>query len=240
VLASHALTGEVSRSGVHALNIVLFAGTPLLVAEFDSSLSGSGVIWYARDSGTEVVLGVSAVCLGFLGFGVDSSNQNLAEYIGAIIAMAGQVMLGYSGRSLALRGDSVAALTWAISERPRGEIVTNASIVWTLLCVATNIDVREITHIPGDENERCDRLSRRGAAPVMSVREDAREMGIDGGVVLEVNGDVKIMGLLRLCDPRGKLESDADFIAFWTDVRDVVNIFVDHHAPHIPATSGIP
>jgi hypothetical protein len=102
------------------------------------------VIWYDRDSGTEVVLGVSAVCLGFLGFGVDSSNQNLAEYIGAIIAVSGQVMLGYSGRSLALRGDSVTALTWAISERPRGKIVTNASIVWTLLCVATNIDVREL------------------------------------------------------------------------------------------------
>jgi hypothetical protein len=77
----------------------------------------------------------------------------------------------------------------------------------------TSTTVREITHIPGDENERCDRLSRRGTAPDMSVREDAREMGIDGGVVIEVNGDVKIMGLLRLCDPRRKLESDVDFIA---------------------------
>jgi hypothetical protein len=48
----------------------------------------------------------------------------------------------------------------------------------------------------------------------MSVREDAREMGIDGGAVIEVNGDVKIMELLRLCDPRRKLESDVDFIAF--------------------------
>jgi hypothetical protein len=207
---------------------------PVLVAEFDSSLSGSGVIWYARDSGTEVVLGVSAVCLGFLGFGVDSSNQNLAEYIGAIIAVAGQVILGHSGRSLALRGDSVTALTWAISERPRGKIVTNASIVWTLLCVATNIDVREITHIPGDENEKCDRLSRRGSTPGMSVREEASELGIEGGVVIEVNGDEEIMGLLRLCDPRRMLESDLDFIAFWTDVRDVVNIFVNHHVPHIP------
>jgi hypothetical protein len=142
----------------------------------------------------------------------------------------GQVILGHSGRSLAPRGDSVTALTWAISERPRGEIVTNASIVRTLLCVATNIDVREITHIPVEENGRCDRLSRRGLAPGMSVREEAGEMGIDGGVVIEVNGDEQIMGLLRLCDPRRKLESDTDFIAFWTDLRDAVNIFVDHHA----------
>ena len=90
------------------------------------------------------------------GIRVDSSNQNLAEYMSAILAVVGQVMLGHSGRSLALRGDNITALTWAISERPRGEIMTNASIVWTLLCVATNIDVKEITHIPGVENGRCD------------------------------------------------------------------------------------
>jgi hypothetical protein len=141
---------------------------PVLIAEFDSSLSGSGVIRQARDSGTDVVLGVSAAFIGFLGFRVDSSNPNSSEYTGAIIAVAGQVMLGYSGRSLALRGDSVTALTWAISERPRGKIVTNASIVWTLLFVATIIDVREITHIPGDENEMCERLSCRGTTPCMS------------------------------------------------------------------------
>ena len=56
---------------------------PSIVAECDSSLSGSGVIWYTRDSGAEVVLGVSAVDLRFFGFGFDSPNQNLAEYIGA-------------------------------------------------------------------------------------------------------------------------------------------------------------
>jgi hypothetical protein len=54
-----------------------------------------------------------------------------------------------------------------------------------------------------------------------------------GGVAIEINGDEEIMGLLRLCDPSRKLESDFDFIAFWTEVRDAVNIFVDHHIPHI-------
>lgn len=49
--------------------------TPVLVAEFDSSLSGAGVIWFARNNGAEKVLGVSAIDLTFLGFGIDSSNQ---------------------------------------------------------------------------------------------------------------------------------------------------------------------
>jgi hypothetical protein len=67
--------------------------TPILVAEFDSSLSGAGLIWSVRTDGAEVVRGVSAVNLAFLGFGTDSSNQNLAEYIGAILAVIGQVIL---------------------------------------------------------------------------------------------------------------------------------------------------
>jgi hypothetical protein len=164
------------------------------------------VIWYATNSGTEEVLGVCAVDLRFLGFGFDSSNQNLAEYIGAVVAVLEQVVLGYSGRSLALRGDSVTALTWAVTERPRGKHVTNASIVWTSLYVATNIDVREYTHIPGDDNDKRDRLSRKALTPAMSVSEEAREMGIEGGAVVEVNEGEGVMRILRLCDPRRSLE----------------------------------
>jgi hypothetical protein len=103
--------------------------TPILVAEFDSSLSGAGVIWSVRTNGAEVLRGVSAVQLTSLGFGTDSANQNLAEYIGAIIPVLGQVILGLSGTGIALRGDSVTALTWVMTERPRGEKVTNASMV---------------------------------------------------------------------------------------------------------------
>ena len=57
-----------------------------------------------------------------LEFHTDSSFQNLSEYIGAILAVLGHIALGNAGRSIALRGDSVTALTWAITERPRGSI----------------------------------------------------------------------------------------------------------------------
>lgn len=81
--------------------------------------------------------------------------------------------MGYRGKTLALRGDSVRVLTWAITERPRGSIVTNAAMIWTLLCVAADIDIREITHIPGELNDKCDQLSRRGADNKTSVLEHA-------------------------------------------------------------------
>lgn len=60
-------------------------------------------------------------------------------------------------------------------------------------------------------------------------------MGIGGGVVIEVNEVEEIMGILRLCDPRRKLESDSDFVEFWTEVRDAVNVFVNRYPQHILA-----
>ena len=176
--------------------------TPTLIAEFDSSLTGAGVIWYARDNGTEVAVGVSAVDLTFLEFGEDSSFQNLAEFIGAILAVMGQIILGLSSRSLALRGDSVTALTWAITERPRGSIVTQAAMLWSLLCVATDVNVSEVTHIAGEDNEKCDRLSRRGNAPKASVEQEARDMGLTAVNVISFETDGTVMEVLRLCDPR--------------------------------------
>jgi hypothetical protein len=91
-------------------------------------------MWSVRTDGTEVVRGVSAVNLAFLEFGVDSSNQNLAEYIGAILAVLGQVILHrHSPEERQCDSPDMG--------RPRGVRVTNASIVWTLLCIAADVVV---------------------------------------------------------------------------------------------------
>ena len=213
--------------------------TPLLVAEFDSSLSGAGLIWFVRTDGAEAARGVSAVNLSFLEFGADSSNQNLAEYIGAILAVIGQVMLGYSGMGLALRGDSVTALTWTMTERPRGTRVTNAAMIWTLLCIAADVEVKEVTHIPGEENEQCDRLSRRwdvGKTPTLSVLEEAEEMGMRGFEVIEMDMDPSVRGVIELCDPRMELSSESQFIDFWMRARSAIDCFMIAHNHPPPRT----
>jgi hypothetical protein len=71
--------------------------------------------------------------------------------------------------------------------------MTNASMIWTLLCIAADVNVKEVTHIAGKDNANCDRLSRREGAATLSVADEAVEMGVTGGVVLEVNGDESIM-----------------------------------------------
>ena len=111
----------------------------------------------------------------------DSSFQNLSEFIGAILAVVGQVILGYKEQSLDLREDSVTALTWAKTERPRGSVVTNATMVWSLLCIAAGIEVKETVHIAGKDNQRCDRLSKRGSRSDQSVLKEAAEMGVIEG-----------------------------------------------------------
>ena len=132
-----------------------------IIGEFDASLQGAGLVWYIRTENTEKAVGVCAVELSFLDFGDDSSYQNLSEFIGAILVVAGQVIMGYQGQSVSLRGDSITALTWAVTEHTRGAIVTRAAMVWTLLCVAADIHIHEVMHIPGVENDVCDSLSRR-------------------------------------------------------------------------------
>jgi hypothetical protein len=43
-----------------------------------------------------------------------------------------------------------------LTERPKGVRVTNASVL-----IAADVDVKEVTHIAGEDNQQCDRLSRR-------------------------------------------------------------------------------
>ena len=208
--------------------------SPVSIAEFDASLSGAGHIWYDIVDGAEVARGVSAADLTFLEFGTDSSYQNLSEFIGAIIAVMGQIILGQPGQrlSLALRGDSVTALTWSITERVRGSIVTNASMVWTLLCVAADIDITKVIHIPGEDNKNCDRLSRRGLHSPVTVEEEARSMGLEGIRTVEVNGEESVMKMLRLCDPRRVLTTEEEFINFWSEVRAAAAEFLHTHNPN--------
>ena len=203
--------------------------TPVLVAEFDSSLCGAGLIWFVRTNGSEVVRGVD---LSFLEFGVDSSIQNLAEYIGAILAVVGQVMLGFLGTSIAL---------WTRTERPRGVRVTNAS---TPLCIAAGVEVKEVTHIAREDSGKCDRLSRRwdlGKTPTMSVTEEAEEMGLGAANVLEMGAVPSVRGMIEHCDPRTDLNSESQFITFWLQARRAIDSFVSmytHEAASIHDIKG--
>jgi hypothetical protein len=102
-------------------------------------------------------------------------------------------------------------------------------MIWTLLCIAADVHVNEVTHIAGKDNANCDRLSRREGATTVSVADEAVEMGVVGGAVLEVNRDEIVMAILRLCNPRTELGSELDFIDFWIRARSAIDSFLDKH-----------
>ena len=114
------------------------------------------MLWYKREHNREVCLGGGAVDLSCLSFNSDSSNQNVAEFMGALLGIIGLVKLGVRNVDVELRGDSVTALSWAT----KGQRSINAATIFTMLCVALSVDVKSTCHISGDDNFKCDRLSR--------------------------------------------------------------------------------
>ncbi len=80
--------------------------------------------------GSEASLGGCAVNLRELGFGTDSGYQNTAEFIGAILSLIGLLQMGIRDVAIEVRGDSMAALTWTIKGRTKGDLATNAAMVF--------------------------------------------------------------------------------------------------------------
>ena len=149
------------------------------------------------------------------------------------MSVLGHVSLGNAGRSIALRGDSVTALTWAITKRPRGSLVTNAATIWTLLCIAADIHVSEITHLPGADNDRCDQLSRRGPKPTLSLAEHAITLGLGTAPEISLEDDTDASTLLRLCQPSVPTDTDTDFIALWGLAQSSIDSFLSRY-PSLP------
>lgn len=192
------------------------------IIEFDASLSGAGILWYQRlADGSEFAIGGSAVDLRGFRFGFDSSFQNTAEYIGCTLGLIGLALLGIRDVDVEVRGDSVAALTWAETERPRGELVTNASIVFTLLVIHFGLDVKKSVHISGEDNWRCDRLSRLSESG-LGVAQSLAGMGLGGTVIIELQQRCQVQKLLASCDPGICLDGDDAFLAFWGGIRDAL------------------
>ena len=156
-----------------------------------------------------------------LDFGNDSSYQNMAEYVGAIVGILGLLKLGVSNEDIEVRGDSQSALTWARTERPRGKVVTNAAMVFTLLCVSHGIEAKEATHIGGQVNYRCDQLSRM-AESGLAVADILVGIGLGGIRDLMLESDCRARKLIECCRPDRQFSSEGDFILFWKEIKKTV------------------
>jgi hypothetical protein len=170
-----------------------------------------------------------------LGFNGDSSYQNTSEYIGALIGVIGLVQLGLRGMDIELRGDSMSALTWAETERPRGELVTNATMVYTVLCVTYGIETKRTSHICGDDNYRCDKLSRLSESG-QSVHEVLQQLGLHNVPDLGLEKDCRFRSLIDCCGPATKFKSEKEFETFWREIKGITDSLTP---PFIPTSPSI-
>jgi hypothetical protein len=200
------------------------------IVEFDASLTGIGLLWYRRDKdNNEISLGAAAVDLQWLKFGADSSFQNVAEYIGGLIGLVGLIKLGINNVAVEFRGDSLTALSWAKKEKSKGKLVSNAAIVFSLLCIRFGLNVQDTTHISGEENWRCDALSRLSQGRSTFI-ETLLTIGRSDTKVINLDDSNSSSTLLRCCDPRLSLDEEEEFLSFWTDIQNSLNELSTSHS----------
>jgi hypothetical protein len=168
-------------------------------------------------------MGGGAVDLRGLDFGSDASYQNTAEFIAMIMGVLGLLQMGIRDVAIEVRGDSETALSWAVKGRPKGDLATNAAMVFALLCIIGGFRVTMESWISGEDNWRCDRLSRlgeKGQLDNLSVRRALDDMDRVATPVIELGEPV--LNLLALCNPNTEMVEDAAFNMFWSSIKDNV------------------
>lgn len=199
-----------------------------VVIETDASLGGAGCLVYRRmEDGSERCVGGSSTSLWRLGFGSDSSNQNVAEFVGIILGILTVKKLGITEIDVELRTDSEVALRWAEKENPHSDRASNAAILFTMLQIAKSVSVTSTAHISGDDNWRCDRLSRTEESR-QQPGEVMKSFGYGDVELVELGETEAAAAVLGICDPSRVVDDDdagvADrlFGAFWGQIRSCI------------------
>ena len=114
-----------------------------------------------------------------------------------------------------------------------GKVITNAAMVFTLLCVSHSIEVKEAIHIGGNANHRCDQLSRI-AESGMAVAEVLASIGLGGIQNLILERDSTAMKVVECCRPDRYFNAEEDFIAFWKEIKQTVGSSAVTNPPSRP------
>ena len=202
---------------------------PKLFIQSDACLFGLGILIYGGPNGN-VPLGGSAVDISHFGFGEDSSFQNVAEFVAAVMGIVIIVKMGLlfmiKDYGVGLRGDSITALTWISKEKYRGLSVSNAAMVYTILGIACGSAVSNAVHLSASDNWRADDLSRQSTLG-KSLTQLMNDMGYGGMPEVDLMGDKEVMSLLNYMNPRSVSESDEEFRIFWEGATTTIRSLLE-------------
>ena len=97
-------------------------------------------------------------------------------------------------------------------------MVTNAAMVFTLLCVSHGIEAKEATHIGGHDNYRCYQLSRI-AESGLAVADILVDIRLGGTRDLMLEKDCKARKLMECCRSARHFSSEG---LFWKEIKKTV------------------
>ena len=188
---------------------------PTLIIEFDASLTGIGILYYLPGAEHDTLIGSCSIDISVLGFGSEAKYQNSAEFLGPILGIEGLKELGVEAKSIHLRGDSITALTWASSEKFRGDLVSNAASVFILQGILTGVTVGGVTHLSAENNWRTDFLSRGGSMEQLLIKDPTLQKPKELNLI-------KQKEILALCNPKREIIDEKEFRKFWIDIKEVL------------------
>jgi hypothetical protein len=178
--------------------------SPQLIVEFDASLFGGGILYYQCCESREVLLGSVSFSLDILCFGTDSTFQNSAEFITAIIGLIVAMKFSPIGTHVMFRGDSETALSWLETGKFRSLLITKVATVFIYSCLLHGFQICESQFLPAQENFKADYLSRHGG-------ENAGEQVVN------------VDSFLSLLDPSVPMVGDDQYILFWNSIPLALN-----------------
>jgi hypothetical protein len=189
--------------------------TPTLVIEFDASLNGIGILYYIPGEERDTLIGSSVIDISSLGFGSEAKYQNSAEFLATILGIEGLKELSIITTSIHLRGDSITALTWASTEKFKGDLVSNAASVFILQGILTGVSVGGVTHLPAEDNWRTDFLSRGGTIEELLIKDPT----LDKPKIVHIHKQKEI---LALCNPKRETVDEKEFRNFWVEIKETL------------------
>jgi len=196
------------------------------ICEFDACPQGLGCVWYqCTPDGFEIPIGAASWSISSLGFEDDSSFQNTAEFMAAVMSVIGLIRYGGAGQPSLMRGDSKSALSWADKKRYRGNLAVPAGFLFNYVWIHYKVLLCKCVHLPAEENLACDDLTRIFLENVKAFKELAksdsklkkgeRKYSHDYSAVGDRSACVEIEEFKIICDPRQVWKTESDFGVFW-------------------------
>jgi len=152
--------------------------------------------------------------------------QNTAEYLAALLAEHGLVLMGLAGTPTLHRGDSSTAQRWTRCGTVNSLAATKVGFLWGLHSALFHTHVCGTFHISSAQNKRADLLSRHKSW--QEVLDADRELF--GGLLdpATQHFPMSIDGLLSLSSPRTPMDTDELFHGFISESL----MFFEREVPH--------